>query len=280
MHGYDYPFVEPFIKSLKKTGYVGDLVIFTSDTTSKTTKKLLTRQGATLISFNPEYPFIEKYRDSFKNIIPSVTINNYRFILYLQFLIDNGGKYRRVMLTDIRDVIFQKEPFSMFPDGKICFFLEDPVHNFSHQSNYQWLSDATDIDTANQLISQTVSCAGITIGSASLIIDYLNYMKSKLSFRNELEWGLDQGIHNSYIYLIKPAGMHLFSNDEPFVSTLGAYQPYKENSNGEVVNSKEETYAIVHQYDRSGKLFMDVKQKYNGNRFVQKLKRAYFLLMP
>ena len=280
MHGYDYPFVEPFIKSLKKTGYTGDLVIFTSDTTSKTTKRFLKKNGAILICFSTAYPFVEQYREAFKNIVPAVTINNYRFILYLQFLTENGNKYQNVMLTDIRDVIFQDEPFSKLPDEKICFFLEDPVHNFTHESNYQWLCEATNIDMANQLISQTVSCAGITIGSTSLIIDYLNYMKDKLSFRNELKWGLDQGIHNSYIYLIKPAGMRLFSNNEPFVSTLGAYQPYKENSNGEVVNSKGETYAIVHQYDRSGRLFMDIKHKYIGNRFMQKLKRAYFLLMP
>src|ERR1700744_1564258 len=99
MHGYDYPFVEPFIKSLKKTGYTGDLVIFTSDTTSKATKRFLKKNGAILISFGTAYPFIEQYREAFKNIVPAVTINNYRFVLFLQFLVESGDKYQNIMLT-------------------------------------------------------------------------------------------------------------------------------------------------------------------------------------
>ncbi len=280
MHGYDYPFVEPFIKSLKNTGYTGDLVIFTSDTTSKTTKKFLKRNGAILIGFSTTYPFIEQYREVFKNIDPAVTINNYRFVLFLQFLLENGDKYQNVMLTDIRDVIFQDEPFSKLPNEKICFFLEDPIHNFTHEANYQWLCDATDKETANQLLNQTVSCAGVTIGNTALIIDYLNYLKDKLEYRTELKWGLDQGIHNSYVYLVKPENMLLYTHDEPVVTNMGAYMPYKLNSYNQIVNSSDQPYTIVHQYDRFAELLKIFKEKYIGNRIMQKLNRLYFLLMP
>ncbi|MDB5147527.1 MAG: hypothetical protein JWQ57_1547 [Mucilaginibacter sp.] len=280
MHGYDYPFVEPFFKSLKAIKYTGELIIFTSDQVSHATKKKIKKNGAIIIDYSSKYPFIEKYESAFKNISPAVTINNYRFILYLQFLMENGEKYKNVMLTDIRDVIFQKDPFDIDPNGRIFFFLEDAGQTFHHKFNYQWLTAATDANTADTLIDKTVSCAGITIGSKNLIIDYLKYINTKLNFIQKLEWGLDQGIHNSYIYIANPGNLRIFNNDEPFVSTLGAYQPYEVNSNGEVVNSKGEIYAVVHQYDRSGKLFASVKLKYIGSRLMQKLKRVYFLLMP
>jgi len=281
MHGYDYPFVEPFVKSLQKTGCTADLVIFISDKVSKTTKRILTKQGAILIEYNSQYPFIQTCKAEFENIIPTVTINNYRFIFYLHYLLENGKDYQNVMLTDIRDVVFQQEPFcSSFNDG-ICFFLEDPVQTFSYSElNYKWLTDATDEGTASKFINDTVSCAGVTIGSVNSVIDYLKYIKSKLEFRTELPWGLDQGIHNSYVYTVKPAGMVVYKSEQPFVYNMGAYQPYKLNSKNEVVNPEDKPYPIIHQYDRFGELLEMMKAKYTGNRLMQKLKRAYFFLMP
>jgi hypothetical protein len=281
IHGYDYPFVEPFLKSLKATGFKGDLVIFTSETVSKATKKALVKNGAVLIDYNSSYPFKPEYAEAFKNILPEASISNYRFIFYLQFLLDNPGKYQQVMLTDIRDVIFQKDPFASLTDKVINVFLEDPIQTFSNSElNYQWSTAANGKEVTDSIIDEVVSCAGVTIGETDLILQYLQYIKSKLKFRDELPWAFDQGIHNGYVHSIKPAGMRVFKNDDGFVATLGAYQPYEVNADGEVVNSKGATYAVVHQYDRSGKLFALVKLKYIGSRLTQKLKRVYFILMP
>jgi len=281
MHGYDYPFVEPFIKSLRSSGCAADLVIFISDKVSKTTKRMLKKKGAVLITYNSQYPFIESCKGDFENMVSTVTINNYRFIFYLRYLVENGKDYQNVMLTDIRDVIFQRNPFGEDLKDNICFFLEDPVQTFSYSElNYKWLTDATDACTASKYVNDTVSCAGVTIGSVNRVIDYLNYIKGKLDFRAELPWGLDQGIHNSYVYNIKPVGMVLYKNEQPFVYNMGAYQPYKLNSKNEVVNKEDQSYQIIHQYDRFGELLELMKSKYTGSRLVQKLKRAYFALMP
>jgi len=281
MHGYDYPFVEPFIRSLQSTGCAADLVIFISDKVSKTTKRVLKKRGAILIEFTSKYPFIPSYRADFENMVSTITINNYRFIFYLRYLLEAGKDYQDVMLTDIRDVIFQRNPFGEDLKGNICFFLEDPVQTFSYSElNYKWLTDATDAGTASKFINDTVSCAGVTIGGVSRIIDYLKYIKSKLDFRAELPWGLDQGIHNSYVYNVKPAGMVVYKSEHPFVYNMGAYQVYKLNSKNEVVNKEDKPYQIIHQYDRFGELLELMKSKYTGNRLMQKFKRAYFALMP
>ena len=280
MHGYDYPFVEPFFESLKRVNYRGEVVVFVSDKVSKATRRKLATTDAKFIDYHSAFPFIESYRESFKHISPSISINNYRFILFLQFLTTHQDEYERVMLTDIRDVIFQKEPFSAESGQGVSFFLEAPSQTFRHKFNYEWLSAATDVQTADALADEPVSCAGITIGSIKKIIAYLAYIKSKLVNREKLEWGLDQGIHNSYLYVAKPDGLRVFSSDDPYVINLGAYQPYNVDQGGQVVNSKGEPYAIVHQYDRSGKLFIAIKEKYIGGRIMQKLKRMYYLVMP
>jgi hypothetical protein len=281
MHGYDYPFVEPFFESLKTTGFKGDVVIFVSETVSKTTKRSLKKSGAILIDYLSSYPFKHDYAHAFKNILPDASISNYRFVLYLQYLLANPDKYQNVMLTDIRDVIFQKNPFAETQGKRINVFLEDPIQTFrTSELNYQWSSAANGKEVTDGILDEVVSCAGVTIGETTLILDYLDYIKKKLEFRNELPWAFDQGIHNGYVYDFKPAGMRVFKNDDGYVSTLGAYQPYQTNSRGEVINSEGKSYAVVHQYDRSGKLFAAVKAKYIGSRLIQKMKRTYYLLMP
>jgi hypothetical protein len=280
MHGYDYPFVEPFIKSLKNTGYTDDLVIFTSDNISKATKKKLRQQGAILIEYNSVYPFIDSYKGSFENIDPSVTINNYRFILFLHFLKENGHNYQKVMLTDIRDVIFQKPSFDDI-SNKIYFFLEDGSQTFKNSElNYNWLSEAAGTEFADSILNEIVSCAGVVIGRTNLVIAYLEYMKAKLSFRNKIKWGLDQGIHNSYAYQDKPDQVELISNNQPLVLTLGACTIYNLTKNGVLINPDGRIYPIVHQYDRIGELFIYFKKKYIGTRFTQIFKRLLYTLLP
>ncbi len=281
MHGYDYPFVQPFLASLKTTGFKGDLVIFTSETVSKTTKKALVKNGAALIDYHSAYPFKPEYAEAFTNILPSASISNYRFVFYQQYLLANPGKYQNVMLTDIRDVIFQKDPFAGLTDQVINVFLEDPIQTFRiSELNYGWSAAANSKEVTDTFLDNVVSCAGVTIGETGQVLQYLQYLKTKLEFRDELPWAFDQGAHNGFVHHLKPSGMRVFKNEDGFVATLGAYQPYELNTKGEVVNSTGKVYAVVHQYDRSGKLFTAVKQKYIGGRLMQKLKRAYFLLMP
>lgn len=280
IHGYDYPFVEPFIKSLKTIGYTDDLVIFISDKVSIATKKKLKQQGAILIEYNSVFPFIDSYKNSFENIHPSVTINNYRFILFLHFLKQSGTNYKNVMLTDVRDVIFQKQPFDGI-DENLYLFLEDQSQTFKNSElNYTWLSDAAGKEFANSVLNEVVSCAGVVIGPTSLIINYLEYIKEKLSFKNKLEWGLDQGIHNSYAYHEKSEHVKLVSYNVPMVLTLGASNTYHLNKAGLLTNSDGLIYPIIHQYDRIEELFMYFKKKYIGNRFTQILKRLLYTLLP
>lgn len=281
IQNYDYPFVEPFIKSLKDTGYNGDLIIYVSENVSKTTKFLLKKNRAKLILFRDEFPFIKQEDNLFEGIPRTISINNFRFLFYLEFLKRNTYIYENVLLTDVRDVIFQKEPFQSIEKNKIYFFLEDCKQTFENSElNFLWYKDAFDLESAKSILLKTVSCAGVTIGNSNLIIEYLEYIKEKLMFRNELNWGLDQGIHNGYIYNRYAKNFEVIDNSFPMVLTLGACIKYKFNDLGKLVNDNNEVYPIVHQYDRIQSLMTFFKKKYIGSRLIQIFKRFFFILMP
>lgn len=281
LHHYNYPLIEPFIKSLKEVGYKDDLVVFISDTTSKTTRKILQKQGITLVEFKNQYPFIGGYEDVFEDISPDITINNYRFLLFFKYLVNNPGKYKNVMLTDIRDVIFQKNIFDELADDKIYYFLEDASEVFRTSTlNHKWCLHANGPEITNQIIDENVSCAGITIGSYEQVINYLLYLQSRLKFRDDLHWGLDQGLHNAYIYTIPNQSAVIVPNTQPLILTLGACKTFKWQSNGELVNDLNERYSVVHQWDRFGDLIVSVKRKYVGNRLMQRFKKALFTVLP
>ena len=102
----------------------------------------------------------------FDHIVPSISLNNYRFLFYLKYLEDNPGKYENVMLTDIRDVVFQKNIFDDIVENRIYYFLEDASEVFrSSQMNYRWCLYANGEEVTNKIIDENVSCAGITLGA-------------------------------------------------------------------------------------------------------------------
>lgn len=277
---YDFPFVEPFFKSLAKFAFNVEVVIFCSNSVSNMTKKQLRKYCSQLVYFDDQFPFIEIYEKSFIDIPELITINNYRFLLYLVYLKTNKSKYNSVMLTDVRDVIFQKNPFDEIRKNEISFFLEDNSQTFANSElNTQWYEDAFNIKISNTMLNEVVSCAGITIGNESGIIKYLEFLKSNMEKRNHIQWGIDQGLHNGYIYNYCEH-FDLYCNDEPFVLTMGATKNFKTDKYGQLLNSKEEVYAIVHQYDRASYLFKYFKRKYIGPRYIQILKRILYKLFP
>jgi len=281
LHKYNYPVVEPFIKSLKQTGYQDDLVIFISEATSKTTKKILKKQGAILVEFKNSYPFINGYNGVFEDIAPSITLNNYRFLFYLKYITENAGQYENIMLTDIRDVVFQKNIFDGIEDNKIYFFLEDASEVFrSSAMNYDWCLYANGHEITEKIIDKNVSCAGIVIGGYKPIMDYLIYMQSRFKFRPDLRWGLDQGVHNEYVYTVVNNDAIIVPNTFPLLLTLGACRNFKQGPDGNLTNERNEAYWVVHQYDRFGDLIVYFKKKYIGNRFVQRFKKALFTILP
>lgn len=281
LHNYSYPFIEPFIKSFREAKVNAELVIFTSETVSFFTRKMLGDTKIKLIYFNSKNPLLSIDDPLTEGITKDISINNFRFLLFLNFLLKNKEEYENVMMTDIRDVIFQANPFIFLPKEGICFFLEDPIMSFKNTDiNYGWSVEANGKTFTDSIFDKRVSCAGITLGNFSIILDYLQNMRENLKNRRQLKWGIDQGIHNGYLYGKNNIQKNIFDNSNRIVGTLGASKTYNLNKKTEVTNNKNEIYCVVHQYDRISELFLIIKKKYIGNRFIQIAKRILFIILP
>ncbi|WP_054691805.1 hypothetical protein [Geotalea toluenoxydans] len=109
--GYDFSLISPFVVSLRKTGFTGDICFFASGISDRT-KHYLRLLDVQVVTLPQEEPFT------------GMAISITRFMLYQAFLARQDMDYEGVMLTDVRDVVFQVDPFAFDFSGKICCFLE------------------------------------------------------------------------------------------------------------------------------------------------------------
>src|SRR5262249_3458368 len=117
MH-YDFDVIKPFLSTLRSTGYSGDVVLCYSNIAERTVARLR-RMGMTLVRFQELFPYLEPafakhIKWAHEQRVRTLGFYCLRYLLAYCYLGEYAEKHRNVMLTDIRDVIFQKDPFD-FP---------------------------------------------------------------------------------------------------------------------------------------------------------------------
>ena len=250
--GYDFEILRPFVETLRNTGYSGDIVFFHSDTDGKTLERLKDFR-VELIPFRVEFPYSElPIPDHLKNNdrVKNLGIYCLRYLLAYMHLKKNYGKYGNVMLSDTRDVIFQKDPFDFY-DGDLNYFLErEGVSIAESPVNAEWLAKGFGQEALSKLGRNPIICSGVTIGSSSGILGYLESFLDVIVSKDVPAHmrGMDQGIHNYLIHeKIVPGEMH--KNSDGPVLTLGLEDDIMFR-NGYIYNASGNTPNVVHQYDR------------------------------
>lgn len=180
--------------------------------------------------------------------------------LHARRLLANGHfPCERVLLTDIRDVVFQTDPFKRIGQGLHTGLENKPVKDTT--PNTWWidrlLEDWSRIDTIRD---ETTICSGVTIGSRAAIVDYLELMTEQIleklpvhAFEFSCQFGYDQGIHN---YILRGNHGLPITLEENGVSDLIAtldnsnLEEFRVNELGQLCNRNLAPVAIVHQYDR------------------------------
>jgi hypothetical protein len=276
---YDFNQVRPFAVSLRRTGYAGDVVFFWNHV-DRPSRAALRDSGIRLIHFlnlRGNYFSEEKRRrlDEFAARYHRVRRPFYRwgwfyflcaakqrYRLYLQFLRRHGKRYRRVLLTDVRDVYFQRPPFEGDPGHDLVFFEEHERHLLGNCPwNAQWLAHLLGAEALDRLGSRITLCAGTTLGTPDALIFYLERYLQTLQTAANLDYRLgDQAIHNSVVY------EHL--DDCPFsllrcpnvrgpVYTIGNAVPeedFRFSVLGELLYPDGRVAPVLHQYDRRPEL--------------------------
>jgi hypothetical protein len=173
----------------------------------------------------------------------------------------------QVLLTDVRDVIFQRSPFEEDPPQRVRFFEESKNLNARECESYgPWLSNVYGeafLDRASEAI---VCCCAVVLGPARAVMEYLERFRALMKEgpgAAAYQFGFDSAAHN---LLALPEGQfqgERVSNPNPTVVHLGAMSPeefgrsLRVDPEGRLRTADGALIALIHQYDRHPEWFAD-----------------------
>lgn len=291
--GYTYDNLVPFLQSLEEINFKGEVCLFVSEMDAEGMAKLrrhqvtlipfnvrrinigykyvwpysiITKTMNSAIGFFPINRLIghtinlisgafSKRRQSVRNRLLSNIVNVHclRYILYQDFLRENPDRFENVMMTDVRDVIFQRDPFDFDIGDSLCCFLEDEREKIKDsEGTRNWIVSGFSKEAALSIDENIVSCSGVTIGKYGAVMSYLEEFIKELMMVRTHPHGLDQGIHNYLIYNHRLKDLKMYSNGLGPVLTMQQSMdiPLEFNVEGLVKNYDGSVPNVLHQYDR------------------------------
>ena len=188
-----------------------------------------------------------------------------RYWAALRYLEAARGKHagRRVLLADCRDVVFQRDPFSIAhePARPLVVFMEDYLRDFNNSGiNLGHVLPCFGRAAVRQVLQtppRPVSCSGVTLGSAAAVRGYLAAMWHEMSEKRYSSDCLrhDQAFHNWLLWSgALGVGVRACSAELGPVSTIGWPEHLYRDRYGRVLNRAGEVAHVVHQFDRRKQL--------------------------
>lgn len=238
--GYSVEQVRPFVQTLRRYhgGPAGLLVT--------------SRGPPGLPSFLRQHDIEPIFFESAHWMIVHIQVS--RYIRYWEHLRASKAQFDRVLLTDVSDVIFQRDPFEDLPRGELLCFLEDKRMTIGTcKSNSLWIRQVFGEQVLTRLFNHRISCSGTIIGSLSAILRYLELLlrhaNPKILGPLQAYRGHDQGIHNYLIHSGALPNAQLIENGN-HVFTL-CHTPSEEIriEPEAILTSNGQKSAIVHQYN-------------------------------
>jgi hypothetical protein len=228
--------LEKFLGSLRRTTFHGDVCAFVDEVTPETV--------ATLVAHGV---LIARAYPSARPELPPLSS---RFFDYLEFLACHADEYEHVMLTDLRDVVFQSDPFAVPLPADIVFAQERCLIG-APTANYGWIFDSYGEAVAHNMRDCFVSCAGTTFGTTSGIMRYLVAMTRELRDRQPpFVVGLDQAVHN-YIIRMRPLRHAWVDTTDSLVATMHFVRDESVRTTPQGVLIDGRLVPVVHQWDRN-----------------------------
>jgi hypothetical protein len=196
--------------------------------------------------------------------------NEYNIFLYIDFTLKYGLMYYRfeiyhdillkykeeninkILFTDMDDVIFQGDPFSIeFTEQIYCAAEKNIItdyENWSSKVNISWINQCSGIIRFfnENFENQNVLCAGTILGKYNGIMHYLKmYIDTQIK-KNGVN---DQGLYNIIVYnYLDSAFRRILPYKISQILTLDNINFETLNiTNNKIVNDNGEIYIILHQ---------------------------------
>lgn len=191
-----------------------------------------------------------------------------RFAAFDRYLAEHAD-VRNVLITDVRDVIFQKPPFQPEPEGLEVFVESDALGD--HDFNMKYLRALAGDSIAEALAGAPSICVGTVMGPRREVARLCRMILMLAAVpRSALggAFGADQAACNIAVHtgLIEARICANYGR----IATIGL-TPSDQVSvvNGDIVNPDGSVSAIVHQHDRHPALAMATHQRWGAGLEVR-----------
>jgi len=250
-----------FAGSLRGVNPRAALVLYLDAPLPKTHQEIVARYNITAIEFSVELlvpSFLRAYHPS-----------NYRWPLLYRYVKEHADSYAKIVLADVRDTMFQGDPFASFEKGFFTFKGVETRTIGECGWNGGWVKDCWGQQMLAQLTKKPIICSGISMGTSEEALFYLQQMSESMeteAFAKCERNGVDQGVHNVLVHTERLPGLKVYDAANGWVANLqGGKGKIERNV---VYNDNGDRVTVVHQYDR----FRNLQESY--------FKRFVFWAMP
>lgn len=181
-----------------------------------------------------------------------------RYAHYYDILQGAASDADQILLTDVRDVLFQADPFEPSVNELEVFLEDSAVTIGAEPHNWRWMVNLYGEPRASAWRDAIVSCSGTVIGPRVQILHYLREMSLAVAWRRRPLGSHDQGVHNYLLRSGRLGSPRIISNGDGRVLTMGAMQRCDRDDDGFVVTRDGSRPAVLHQYDRHPGLAEDL----------------------
>lgn len=233
--GYTVEKVQNFIQSLRQY-YDGDVVMITDPI------------DQTMADYYEKYNVMTYVVEQKFNI---KLIGFARWQLYLEVLNEHFPEVENIILSDIRDVVFQDNPFNHLSGADLDFSIDQNTVGNCQEHNAKWIRDIYGEEELERAKDQWILCAGLVAGTKQGIMHLANeFVKEteELIKTNRLTF-TDQASMN----VMYARGLFPNSNiNNDHFRTMHHAVNLTFDRRGYLLNEKGERISVVHCYDRLG----------------------------
>jgi hypothetical protein len=268
--GLDAKAIEPFFNSLRLSG-CQDPVMVSASKISDQSRELLAKYQATVVDFDYRgMPVVASLADrlpwAWKMVsryyrhhrlnekdFRYLVINCSRFFCYHQYLSGLQQKPKFVFQADIRDIVFQKNPFS-FPFHPGLSVATECRAIIKSKCAIKHLCETVGPLEMWRIARREIINCGTIMADFETTMQYLELLISH--FNRAFFWalfeGIDQALHTYFVHknLLNP--ICIYNNwNGPFLTMDNVtVTSERKNSEGYLCNDDGSVIPIVHQYDR------------------------------
>jgi len=176
-----------------------------------------------------------------------------RFLYYMDFLSANRT-YKKIFISDVKDVAFQAPFFNVISDPGLSVFGEDKIFGTAYW-NTLWYRTAYGIDELKKIEGKEAFNVGTVLGGFGAVEKFLSLFCGEL-LKHPFGY-VEQAVFNKLYYsgALNKLPVKAYKNAEILLTIADPIDPlyikYFKVASGGVYNSNGQLIPIIHMYDRN-----------------------------